>query len=198
MTSKQHVSQKSEPIEEKSLDPRVVRTRRMLQDALARLLKEKDFDKISVGDLAQESTINRATFYGHYPDKFALLESLVEAQFQQLIVKRNIRFDGCDGALKNIALGVCYYLSESVRPSEEGARQASSPMETAIVSVIRKLMHDGFVQHPPKPGASVEILSSTIAWAIYGAAKEWVQSPKRVSANKMAETIERIVQPMLG
>ncbi len=169
----------------------------MLEDALARLLKQKEFDKISVGDLAQESTLNRATFYGHYRDKFALLESLVEAQFQELIVKRSIRFDGCEGALKNIAMGVCYYLSENIRPSEEGLRQASSPMETAIVSVVRKLLQDGFAQHPPKPGISIEMLSSTMAWAIYGAAKEWVQSPKRMSVNRVAETIDKIIRPIM-
>ena len=61
----------------KDLDPRVRRTRKMLQDALAQLLKEKEFDKISIGDIAEASTLNRATFYDHYPDKFALLHSLV-------------------------------------------------------------------------------------------------------------------------
>jgi AcrR family transcriptional regulator len=181
----------------RDLDPRVRRTRRMLQDALAQLLKEKDFDKISIGDIAEASTLNRATFYDHYPDKFALLQCLVASQFQELIAKRNIRFDGCEGALRNIAMGVCYYLAETNKPGSEGLRQASTPMETAIVSVVRRLMLDGFAQHPPKPGVPVEIVSSTIAWAIYGAAKEWAQSPKRMSVPKIGETIEKIVKPML-
>src|ERR1700756_2229442 len=90
---------------EKDLDPRVRRTRKMLRDALASLLKKKDFDKISIGDIAEESTLNRATFYDHYPDKFALLECLVGSQFQELIAQRNICFNGCAGALKTIATG---------------------------------------------------------------------------------------------
>ena len=181
----------------KDLDPRVRRTRKMLRDALAQLLKEKEFDKISIGDIAEASTLNRATFYGHYPDKFALLESLVATQFEELIAKQNIRFDSCEGALKSIAMAVCYYLAETIKPGSDAQRQASTPMETAIVSVVRRGILDGLAKHPPKSGMPVEILSSTVAWAIYGAAKEWVQSPKRMPVLKIGETIEKIIMPIL-
>ena len=179
------------------LDPRVRRTRKMLQDALAQLLKEKEFDKISIGDLAEASTLNRATFYDHYQDKFALLQSLVATQFEELIAKRNIRFDSCEGALKSIAMAVCYYLAETIKPGSDALRQASAPMETAIVSVVRRGILHGFAKHPPKSGMPVEILSSTVAWAIYGAAKEWVQGSKRMPVPKIGETIENIIKPIL-
>ena len=185
------------PEECKDLDPRVRRTRRMLQDALAKLLKEKDFDKISIGDIADESTLNRATFYDHYPDKFALLECLVASQFQDLVARRNIRFNGCDGALKSIAMGVCYYLTETIKPGADGLRQASVPMETAIVAVVRRLILDGFAQHPPTSSVPIEILSSAIAWAIYGSAKEWAQMPKRMSVARIGEAIEKVIMPIL-
>ena len=181
----------------KDLDPRVRRTRKMLQDALAQLLKEKEFDKISIGDIAEASTLNRATFYDHYPDKFALLQSLVATQFEELIAKRNIRFDSCEGALKSIAMAVCYYLAETIKPGSDALRQASAPMETAIVSVVRRGILDGFAKHPPKSGMPVEILSSTVAWAIYGGAKEWVQGSKRMPVPKIGETIENILKPIL-
>jgi AcrR family transcriptional regulator len=179
------------------LDPRVRRTRKMLQDALAKLLKQKDFDKISIGDIAAESTLNRATFYDHYPDKFALLACLVASQFQELVAERNICFDRCEGALKNIAMGVCYYLTETTKPGADGLRQAGAPMETAIVSVVRRLILDGFNRHSPKAGVPVELLCSTIAWAIYGAAKEWAQSPNRMSVAEMGDTVESIIKPIL-
>jgi AcrR family transcriptional regulator len=179
------------------VDPRIRRTRKMLQDALAKLLKKKEFENISIGDIAEESTLNRATFYDHYTDKFALLECLVASQFQELIVTRNIRFDACEGTLKSIATGVCYYLAEMIRPGRQGIRQASTPMATAVVSVVRQVILDGFGQHPPKPEISPEILSSTIAWAIYGAAKEWVQTPDRVPETEIAKTIEKTIVPIL-
>ena len=57
-------------------DPRIRRTRQLLQQALLELLQKKRFEEISVQDISAVSTINRATFYAHYTDKFALLESL--------------------------------------------------------------------------------------------------------------------------
>jgi AcrR family transcriptional regulator len=65
-----------------TVDPRVRRTRKMLHDALGKLMQEKDFDKISVQDIADAADLHRATFYDHYPDKFALLECTVGAHFQ--------------------------------------------------------------------------------------------------------------------
>lgn len=183
--------------EEKDLDPRVRRTRRMLQDALASLLRKKEFDKISVGDIAEESTLNRATFYDHYPDKFALLECLVASQFQELIVQQSICFDGCAGALRKIATGVCHYLAATMKHGSDGLWRAGAAMDTAIVSVIRRLILDGLAKQPPKTGVPVELLASTIAWAIYGAAKDWVLSPKRISAERIGGTIEKVVAPIL-
>jgi hypothetical protein len=43
----------------------------------------------------------------------------------------------------------------------------------------------------------VELVSSTIAWAIYGAAKEWAMSPKRMSVDRIGGTIEKVVAPIL-
>lgn len=184
--------------EGKDLDPRVRRTRKMLKDALASLLKKKDFDSISIGDIAEESTLNRATFYDHYPGKDALLQCLVGSQFQELVSKRNICFNACEGALKNIAAGVCYYLAETAKPGIDGPWRAGAPMDAAIVAVVRRIILDGFAKHPPKPGVPVELVSSTIAWAIYGAAKEWAQSPKRMSVDSISGAIERIVAPILN
>ncbi len=61
-----------------TIDPRIVRSRRMLMDALVSLLHRKDFDDISVQEIADEATLNRATFYLHYPDKNALLQQWPE------------------------------------------------------------------------------------------------------------------------
>ncbi len=45
---------------------RVAISKRLLKEALLRLLKEKDISQISITELCQEAEINRATFYRHY------------------------------------------------------------------------------------------------------------------------------------
>src|ERR1700733_4611858 len=94
------------------LDPRIRRTRGLLQDALKGLLRDKEFENISVQDITEAATLNRATFYAHYTDKFALLEELIRVTFLKLLKQRNVKFDGsCSSAFQAIILAVCDYLS---------------------------------------------------------------------------------------
>ena len=55
---------------------RVRLSKMLLKNALIKLLKEKPVNKITVKELCELSQINRATFYTHYSDCFALLESI--------------------------------------------------------------------------------------------------------------------------
>lgn len=45
---------------------RITLTKRLLQEALLRLMEKKPLDKITVKELCEESDINRTTFYRHY------------------------------------------------------------------------------------------------------------------------------------
>jgi AcrR family transcriptional regulator len=59
------------------VDPRVTRTQKLIREALVSLLAEKSFESVSVQDIAERATVNRATFYAHFIDKFALLEAII-------------------------------------------------------------------------------------------------------------------------
>jgi AcrR family transcriptional regulator len=166
----------------------------MLHEALATLLLNKDFDKISIQEIAEASTLNRATFYDHYPDKFALLECMVGTRFGELMARRNVSVADCAGALRAIAVGVCDYLAEM---RTTGSKSHAGSMQTAIVGVIRTMLLEGLRKHDSGDGVSPEVVAATVAWAIYGAASAWAENPKRISAETMAETIERLIAPVL-
>ena len=174
-------------------DPRILRSRRMLMGALAKLLTKKEFDDISIQDIADEATLNRATFYLHYPDKNALLQAMTAARFSDLIAHRGLSFTDCDGALRAIALGVCDYLAETTGcPSQ----LAKMPLEGSIVPVVESIFLNGAANHPVPPGADPELLATTVAWAIFGAARRWYQTPDRIPAEEMAARIEAMVKPV--
>jgi AcrR family transcriptional regulator len=174
-------------------DPRVLRSRQMLMEALLRLLTRKEFDEISIQEIAAEATLNRATFYLHYPDKNALLQAMTEARFRDLMARRGLSFINCDGALRAIALGVCDYLAESTScPSQ----LAKMPLEGSIIPVVEGMFQEGAAQHAMVPGADPKLLATTAAWAIFGAARQWHQSPDRIPAEEMAAKIEAMVKPI--
>ncbi len=174
-------------------DPRIVRSRHMLMEALAKLLIHKSFDDISIQDIADEATLNRATFYLHYPDKNALLQAMAGERFGKLIARRGLSFTDCDGALRAIALGVCDYLAETTGCPGQLAKM---PLEGSIIPVVEDMFRKGAADHAMAPGVDPELLATTAAWAIFGAARRWYQATDRIPAEEMAARIEAMVKPI--
>ena len=178
-----------------TLDPRIRRTRQLMQQALAKLLEKKEFDEISVQDIADVATINRATFYDHYTDKFSLLECMVGSRFHDLLAERDLQFDAtCQSALKAIVMALCDYLARMQGP--DCKRQLEPHMETAVIAVVRRTLLEGLQRHPRQDGIAPEMIAATVSWAIYGAAKEWVRTPDRCSSEEIAKTVMTLVAPI--
>src|SRR5271170_3618116 len=132
-------------------DPRILRSRQMLMEALLRLLTRKEFDDISIQEIADEATLNRATFYLHYPDKNALLQAMTAVRFRDLIARRGVSFSNCDGALRAIALGVCDYLAETTGCPNQLSKM---PLEGSIIPVVEDIFQEGAAKHGITPSAN--------------------------------------------
>ncbi len=170
----------------------------MLQQSLEHLLELKSFEKISVGEIAEDATLNRATFYDHYADKYALLEGLVSSRFQQLLSERGIFFEGgCPSAIKGIALAVCDYLAGLPGSECPERRQFQKHFESALMAVVRGMILYGLHKHPRASGPSPELVAATVSGAIYGAASEWVRTANRCPAEEVVADIFSLVHPML-
>ncbi|SHE54685.1 transcriptional regulator, TetR family [Atopostipes suicloacalis DSM 15692] len=68
------------------LDLRVQRTYKLLIEAFEDLLREKEFEKISVKELCDTAMIRRPTFYKHFLDKYDFLTFFIKH-------KMNLIFD---------------------------------------------------------------------------------------------------------
>ncbi|KNB70389.1 TetR/AcrR family transcriptional regulator [Brevibacillus reuszeri] len=69
----------------RKVDPRIIRTRHLMRDALVSLIDERGYESITVHDITDRATINRATFYLHYRDKQDLLISSTDDILEELI-----------------------------------------------------------------------------------------------------------------
>ena len=66
-------------------DLRIVKTKKILFNSLLNLMKIKNFEKIKISDICEESLVNRSTFYAHYDDKYELLIDLFEERKLSLL-----------------------------------------------------------------------------------------------------------------
>src|SRR6266545_7484136 len=93
------------------IDPRVKRTRKLLLDAFLSLMAEKSFDEITVQDIAARATVNRATFYAHFVDKYAMVDELIREGFTQMLRERTATHAlSVEDQLRQLFLTVCDYL----------------------------------------------------------------------------------------
>jgi AcrR family transcriptional regulator len=182
-------------------DPRIRRTRHLLQGALTQLLGTKSFDDISVQDITDAATVNRATFYDHYTDKFALLESMIAGGFHKILEERSVRYDGtCPSAAGVIVLAACDYLTNLRTAS--GCQERRSNVEAledgAMIAAIRRVLADGMAKNTTIPEERRMMQSAAVSWAIYGAIKEWLKMPDRPPAEAIVPEIVALVTPLLG
>ena len=59
------------------IDLRIIKTNKVLFEALITLMEQKDFEKIKISDICDQALINRSTFYAHYEDKYDLLLAMI-------------------------------------------------------------------------------------------------------------------------
>jgi AcrR family transcriptional regulator len=180
------------------LDPRIRRTRQMLHQALAALLTEKSFEEISVQDIAERSTLNRATFYDHFTDKFALLEDMMGEQFRAKFDARMMGSSAtCQEGGKRLILSVCDFLGDLSGRCQKHQRQFEPMVEAKIKSIVREfLLHDLRQGHNPVTTREAELRATMASWAIYGAALEWCRN-KRTPAEPFAEAVLSLVDRLL-
>jgi AcrR family transcriptional regulator len=181
-------------------DPRIRRTRQLLQGALHTLMQKKGFDEISVQDITDAATVNRATFYDHYTDKFSLFEATVAGGFHLLLHQRNVRFDGtCPSAAGAIILAACDYLTQTHTNASGCVNQNASAFEpladAAMTTAIRRVLAAGM---PRATGtAAPEMVAMAASWALYGAVKQWFYTPNHLSAEEIVPDILQLIMPIL-
>lgn len=60
------------------------KTKQLIQMSFLKILENKPFEAITVGDITKFAKINRGTFYLHYKDKFDLLDQIEQQLFEDV------------------------------------------------------------------------------------------------------------------
>jgi AcrR family transcriptional regulator len=162
-------------------------------------MQQKSFEEISVQDITDLADVNRATFYDHYNDKFALLDAMVAGGFHKLLAERKIIFDGtCPSAASAIILATCDYLTATHANGECNRNSAFEPLaEAGIVAAIRRVLLGGMEDKAVPEHITPEMVATTAAWAIYGAVKQWFYTPDHTSSSDIVQPILQMVLPIL-
>jgi len=170
------------------LDPRVVRTRALLERAFADVLREKGFQAATVQDIARRAGVNRATFYAHFADKYAMLDHTIREGFRAEIERRML--DACHYTPENLRaliVAVC----EFIRSSRSRCKTPQPQFESLVETQVKAALHDLILKWLEQVDTAVSPQTAATAgsWAIYGLAAQWSRDPDSKSADEFAAEV---------
>ncbi|HJZ49786.1 MAG TPA: TetR/AcrR family transcriptional regulator [Roseiflexaceae bacterium] len=173
------------------IDPRVKRTRKLLLDAFMGVIAEKSFDEITVQDITARATVNRATFYAHFVDKYALVDELIREGFTQMLQQcMATPAHSTEEQVRRLIRAVCDYWTELHSQCKHSYPLFDSLVEAQVKAQLREQVRSSMLARGGPRSHShprVELLATIVSWAIYGAALEWSQRMGGQSAEAFVE-----------
>jgi AcrR family transcriptional regulator len=179
-------------------DPRVQRTRQLLLQAFMALVQEKhNIHSISVQEIATQATVNRATFYAHFEDKYALVVDWTREKFQRALARQLPPSSTLQReTLHRLILAVFDFLARSRQYHKPSDRQFEPLFEIALQQELYELLLRWLKQVPselPLPRETIETTAQIISWAIFGPAAQWSRGDQSISAEEMAHRVLAVV-----
>src|SRR5579875_771173 len=176
---------------EKSMDPRVRRTRKLLQQAFMELMAEKDMASISIAEITDRATLNRATFYAHFPDKYALLDSIIREMFQQVMIRHLPHAPTWNmQSLRALTRATFGFIGEFHENCKSSDHQFDPRVEQAVQQELAQVLLTWLKQARvagKRPGIRLELVASVVSWAIFGPAVQWGREERTPSADEMTD-----------
>ncbi|WP_158453671.1 TetR/AcrR family transcriptional regulator [Paenibacillus beijingensis] len=180
----------------KRSDRRIGRSQRMLKQAFIDLMREKGFSSITIQDITDKADVNRSTFYTHFPDKYALLETTIREKFQRILESKlspsaqwnpeNLRIL-IQAVLEHFKSlnGRCYPV-DTINPIFE--RTVQEEVYSLLLHWLK--LSRAEPSEWPFPAETLALMTS---WAIFGAAADWSKGTSRLSTEQMTEHVLAVI-----
>lgn len=180
------------------IDPRILRTRQLLKNALVDLLQQMDIEKISVNLLAERATINRVTFYLHYKDIPDMLKMMADDMIEEISVVLNKASSDQELTEQFDFQGmVCFleYIAENAKFYKIvlGSKQISIFRERLLMFftdlIVKRLDKRGSASIINEAGVKKDILIWYDSSALIGTISAWLQHDMPYTPSFMANQL---------
>lgn len=159
------VGERGDFLPQETLDPRAIRTRQLIIDAFNALIATKDFNQMTIKEITERATINRATFYAHFLDKYELLDIVLSEQLEVLMAENFSDYTHLDEAAVTHMFEAIIHVHEMLhmhcrRGYNTFTQMIEDKAKVQLKLIIRPLVTD-------------DLQARLLSWALYGAYSEW-------------------------
>ena len=180
-------------------DRRISKTKRALHEALVALIREREYEDISVQEILDRANVGRSTFYTHYRDKDELLVSGIHEMIRS--VPAPIRNAACDD-LTWFSLPILEHHERHRRDVEHRLTgSARAVLHEHLRQVLAQLVRDRIKKSPPPrrgaPHVPTELLAPYISSTFVLVLNWWVDGRSLLTAGEVHDLFQALVASAL-
>ncbi len=175
------------------MDKRVKKTRSLIYQAFAVVLKKKGYDKMTVEDILQESGVSRSTFYTHFRTKEDVLDS-ISANIFEHVFSHSLTVEETHDFSKSsifdyshLITHIFYHLHDEKEliTAILGSSSRNAflhDMRESVMPIIERLILDRHVKHLDVPDALLKnkVCEDFILCVIYWFETDCAESPEKI------------------
>lgn len=183
--------------EEEKIDRRIRKSKEAIRMALVNLLTHKDLENITITEIAKEADVNRKTFYNNYENVFEVIEEIendIVQAFNEVLAKINLE-DYLKQPLKifesltSIIQKDFNFYSDLVQAQKVGGIN----LITKITETLKERVKTNLPGELFQDTFTMEFSIDYIITGMMEGYKEWLQNPKEISLEKLAQTMSTII-----
>lgn len=185
-------------------DARIVKTKSKLVNVFHKMLLDKDFEEITVGEMCESAGVRRATFYKHFADKRDFLRYYVYRK--RLIFDTRVRISNMPTNTPEYYLeypkGIIKFLSENERLTK---RALESNAASTIVDVVKEQNYIDTcdrLRESERCGMSLPVSCEVLAMMLTGAITDmivkWFRDGKPTGEKELIFEMSKIIRAMLN
>lgn len=181
---------------EKKVYKSALRSKKWIRQAFMELLREKDFEKITVTDIVSRADINRSTFYAHYKDIYSVVEEI-----QDEIVSCSIELLS-ELKYKSIFKDPMPFLQTLIKPVEENrelykllwqSNFAQQQLEKLKKVFVAQAMNAPEIPEEMRQSKMFAIRVNFFIGGIINAYQQWLQGDLDCTLDEISEDISKII-----
>lgn len=202
-------------MKEKKTDRRVLRTRRVLREALLSLILEQGYDSVTIEEITERADVGRTTFYLHYRDKEGLLLECIDGAVDDLVEEVssipvsawNLSENNSAQVLSphNPILKIFQHVTENtdlyrIILRGAGTGQTQSRVREIIASAVSEFLHDRVHRQAItiNPSVPLEVFANYFAGSLIGLIAWWLETDMPYPKEEMTEMFQKLFFPGAG
>lgn len=184
-----------------SKDLRVQRTHRLLKEAFVALLKEKEYEDITVQEICEQAMVRRTTFYQHFEDKSSFLNWFLQERQKDFNrqIPDNIPADNLREYYIAIIRSALKYLLENqemkkllLGPGELSQYLLDSYLRTCTNDVVQRMEGVPGLKDKVAP-FPLELLAEYYIGSVVAIARWWFKNGTPFTGDQMADFVRMVI-----